>query len=205
MATQQASEEDFARALGLSADPPTLTKEKQLSEEFVHSLGLSADPKTLTKEEQPLYKGSCHCGFLSYVVRLDFTTPHPLSQAVLTRCNCTVCVKYGILTSTPAPASSFELTSPLGGRAELKDYRTSEKSHRWLCPTCGVQVFQEGVYSFQGMEVSYMRVNASTLDGRVDGGEMVELKDVRVRYYGGRNPADIGKGAMDEPWPHGLR
>lgn len=173
-------------------------------EEFLHAIQLSTDPETFTTE-QPLYKGSCHCGFISYLVRLDMTAPHPLSKAILTRCNCTICVKYGLLAAAPAPASSFELTSPAGGRSELKDYQTSERIHRWLCPTCGVQVFQEGTFEFQGMEVSYMRINAATLDGRDDGEEMVELKDVEVRYYGGRDPACIVEGTKDEPWSRGLR
>ena len=173
-------------------------------EEFLHAIKLSSSPETFTAE-QPLYKGSCHCSFLSYTVRIDLTNPHPLNNAILTRCNCTICVKYGLLIAVPAPASSFTLTSPPGGRDELKDYKTSERIHRWLCPTCGVQVFMEGTYSFQGMEVSYLRVNAATLDGRADGGKMVELKDVKVRYIGGRDPACLAEGVKDEPWSGGLR
>jgi len=180
------------------------TKRVLTEEEFLHAMKLSENPKNFTSD-QPLYKGSCHCGFLSYSVCLDFSTPHPLSNAILTRCNCSICVKYGLLSATPAPASSFTLTSPSGGRAVLKDYKTSEQIHRWLCPTCGIQVFQEGTYTFQGMEVSYLRVNASTLDGRLDGEEMVELKDVKVKYYGGRDPACIAQGTKDEPWSRGLR
>jgi hypothetical protein len=172
-------------------------------EEFVLVLNPSATPPE-EASENTLYKGSCHCGFLSYTVRLNFTDPHPITGTILSRCNCTICVKYGIITATPAPRSSFTLLSPAGGRAELRDYMISDKLHRWLCPRCGIQCFVEGTYTYQGQEVSYMRINAATLDGRADGGKMEELKDINTRYYGGRDRARIAEGSKEEPWEGGL-
>jgi hypothetical protein len=172
---------------------------KALSEEeFVLALNPSATPPD-SVSESTLYKGPCHCGFLSYTVRLNFTDPHPITSTILSRCNGTICVKYGIITATPAPRSSFTLLSPAGGRAELKDYMVPDGLHRWLCPCCGIQCFVEGSYTYQGQEVSYTRINAATLDGRADGGKIEELKDIKTRYYGGRDPGWIAEGSKEEP------
>jgi hypothetical protein len=55
-----------------------------------------------------------------------------------------------------------------------------------------------------GAVVSWMRVNAVTLDGRVDGEKMRGLKDIKPRYYGGREKETLAMGLKDEPWEHGL-
>jgi hypothetical protein len=76
--------------------------------------------------------------------------------------------------------------------------------HRSLWPRCGIQCFVEGTYAYQGQEVSYMRINVATLDGRADGGKMEELKDIKTRYYGGRDPRRIAEGSKEEPWEGAL-
>jgi hypothetical protein len=54
-----------------------------------------------------------------------------------------------------------------------------------------VSVLGRREYPFQEIDAGCMRVNAPILYGRVDGGDMVELKDVNVRHYGRQNLADI--------------
>lgn len=171
-------------------------------EVFLEKLGVTSSDGA--GAEQPLYNGSCHCGFVSYAVRLDLINNHPLAKAILTRCNCTVCVKLGLLSIIPSPAASFNLMSPPEGRDALNDYRAGGKVHRFLCPKCGVPIIMEGKYSHAGMTVSYLRINAGTLDSRADGGEMPELKDLKMGYYGGRDPSCIAQGTKEKPWPKGL-
>jgi len=159
--------------------------------------------------EKPLYRGSCHCGFLAYIVRLDLTYPHPLTGEVLTRCDCHSCRKYGLLTAVPYPASSFELVAPAAGREVMRDHGNNSKVHRWLCPQCGVQIFTEGTYVLEalGVEVTYLRINAATLDGRADGGWMIDLQDVEVRHYFGMDPVCREQSpvlrAKPDPWSDG--
>lgn len=103
-------------------------------------------PVPSSTPENPTYNGSCHCGFVSYKVNLHLLNPNPMSGAIVTRCNCTICVKAGLLSIAPAPVSSFALMSPAGDRSELKDYKyPHDDLHQWLCPRCGVQVFSEGL------------------------------------------------------------
>lgn len=132
---------------------------------------------TSSATENPIFNGSCHCGFATYQVRLDLVNPNPITGVIVTRCNCTICVKAGLMSIAPTPADSFVLRSPDGGRQELKDYQYPNSDiHRWMCPRCGVQIFSEGQSTYQGTVISWMRVNAVTLDGRDHGERMVELK-----------------------------
>lgn len=168
-----------------------------------HNIPLPATPQEAALEN-PTYKGSCHCGFITYTVKLDLENPHPYIGAIVTRCNCTMCVKAGLVSIAPSPVSSFILTTP-GSRGELKDYQyPNQNIHRWLCPECGIQVFCEGEYVYMDHLVSYMRINAVTVDGRVDGEKMRELKDIKPRYYGGRERETLVLGLKDEPWEHGI-
>jgi hypothetical protein len=58
----------------------------------------------------------------------------------------------------------------------------------------------------EGQPVEFVRVNALTLDGREDGREdgrrLEELRDVKVRYFDGRNR--LGGALADEPYEGGL-
>lgn len=160
---------------------------------------------TSSATESPIYNGSCHCGFATYQVRLDLINPNPITGAIVTRCNCTICVKAGLMSIAPTPTDSFVLRSPAGGREELKDYQYPNNDiHRWMCPRCGIQIFSEGQYTYQGMVMSWMRVNAVTLDGRDDGERMAELKEIEPKYYGGREKETLAMGLKDEPWEHGV-
>lgn len=76
------------------------------------------------------YKGSCHCGAVTYKVEADFT------EAI--SCNCSHCKRKGFLLAF-IPNSQFEL---LSGEDKLTTYQFNKKriNHRF-CQVCGVQSF----------------------------------------------------------------
>ena len=155
--------------------------------------------------EKPLYKGSCHCGWVTYTVRLDFANPEPsLCGASATKCNCTICHKAGYLLADPGPDGDFKVLSPPEGESALADYTYgSHKVHHPFCPKCGVRCFLRGFYVWEGKEVAFMRVNALTLDGRVDGAPMDDLRTLKIKYWDGKGE-NWTVAASDEPYEGGV-
>ncbi len=165
----------------------------------------SSSPSQSAPDEAalPLYRGSCHCGYVTYTCELDFQTPHPSTGAILTRCNCTICHKSGMLLATPF---HFTLLSPPRGEADITEYtyRTGKVKHSF-CPKCGIRCFLHGTYDGpDGAEVSFRRVNVLTLDGRDDGQPMDDLRKVEVLYWDGKT-GDWSKGPSKEPYDGGAR
>jgi hypothetical protein len=78
----------------------------------------------------PTYHGSCHCG----AVRFEIDT---VIERV-TRCNCSICAKKGILHHRVAP-DDFRL---LTGEPQIGTYRfgTGTASHHFCC-VCGIHTF----------------------------------------------------------------
>jgi hypothetical protein len=193
-------------------------------------------------EEYPLYKGSCQCGFVTYTVRLNLSTPSILfgpggPSAILTKvsdipsrlhfasvksrrvppsikhhsnpepqCNCSVCHKSGTLLAAPAPRSSFTLLSPTEGLGALTDYTFNlHKIHHHFCPKCGIKCFLSGDIPANGNILEFKRINVLTIDGREDGKPMEELKDVKVKFWDGREGLEgFKRGLGDEPWSFGV-
>jgi hypothetical protein len=152
--------------------------------------------------ENPLYKGSCHCGFITYTVRLDLAKPSTTTGAIITKCNCSICHKSGLLLASSEPVSSFALLTPVEGEAALTDYTFSTgKVHHWLCPRCGIKCFLKGSFVRGGKEVNVMKINVLTLDGKADGSPMEDLREIKPLYWNGRNP---GEGLAHEPWEGGV-
>lgn len=80
------------------------------------------------------YRGSCHCGKVSYKVETEL-------EKVLS-CNCSHCEKKGLLLNF-VEKEKFTL---LSGEENLTEYFFNKKSIRHLfCNFCGVQSFAEGV------------------------------------------------------------
>lgn len=77
-----------------------------------------------------LYKGSCHCGAVTYTVDAEFTEGMS--------CNCSYCTRKGMLLAF-VPTTSVTI---LTGAEKLKTYQFNKKviNHRF-CETCGVQPF----------------------------------------------------------------
>jgi len=97
------------------------------------------------------YKGSCHCGAVSYEVEAD------LDKTV--SCNCSRCGRLGSIL-TFSPVGSFRL---LSGDGEMTEYQFNKHViHHMFCSTCGIQTFARGT----GRDGSEMiAVNARCLDG----------------------------------------
>ncbi|KAH8879541.1 hypothetical protein GQ53DRAFT_671864 [Thozetella sp. PMI_491] len=150
----------------------------------------------------PAYKGSCHCGFISYRCSLNLKTANPSTGAVLSKCNCSHCHKTGMLLATP---DEFTVDSPPDAEESLSKYsfHTGNVEHTF-CPTCGVRCFMRGNFKKQdGTTMAFLRINVLTLDGRADGEPMDDLRDVEVSYWDGRSD-DWSKGLSKKPYEGGI-
>lgn len=171
---------------------------------------MSANPKAPSGSEQdiPLYRGSCHCGFITYEARINFKEPTAEEpDYVLCKCNCSYCHKAGLLIAAPIKGS-FRLLTPEDsddGSSKLAVYKfgPGTVSHPF-CPRCGVTCHYYGSYETdEGKTVSFMRLNVHTVDGRVDGTQMESLKDIKLKYWDGKSNG-WEKGAREEPWEGGV-
>jgi len=111
------------------------------------------------------YEGGCHCGRVRFRVRGDLET--------LSECNCSICLKKGILHLT-AKRDDFDL---LSGADALETYRfgTGTAQHNF-CRHCGIHAF--GVPRVYPDRVT---VNARCLDNI----DPAQLKP--RRFFDGRN------------------
>ncbi|KAK4188933.1 hypothetical protein QBC35DRAFT_180779 [Podospora australis] len=165
-----------------------------------------------TLSEQPLaeksiYKGSCHCGFATYTVGLDLTTPTAqMRGAIFTRCNCTICHKSGALLADPGPdiQSSFTLLTP-SSDTQLREYTFNTRRLRWFsCPQCGIQLFVRGKVEIGGAEVEVMRINILTLDAEADGAELEDLRKIKIMYWDTRDNDPSTATLADQPCKGGI-
>ncbi len=115
--------------------------------------------------EAKTYRGSCHCGKVSYEVTFELTSA--LAG------NCSMCSRAGYLLSF-VPAEAFKL---LSGEDALTDYQFNHHViHHVFCSTCGIKSFARGV----GPGGKEMRaINVRCLEG-VDPAS-IEIKSVNCR------------------------
>ena len=93
------------------------------------------------------HRGSCHCGALTFA----FDEDAPITEG--RRCNCSICVRKGIVIS----ARYHELVE-ITGLAGLSVYLWNDRDCRhYFCPTCGVYPFSEANGRY--------RVNLGCVDG----------------------------------------
>lgn len=97
------------------------------------------------------YKGSCHCGKVTFEVETDLEN--------LIACNCSHCGRKGFMLAFVSP-EQFEA---LSGEEEQTEYLFNTKTiHHQFCPVCGVESFAHGT----GPDGSEMvAVNVRTLEG----------------------------------------
>ena len=79
------------------------------------------------------YKGSCHCGAVTYDVTGEFTEAR--------RCNCSHCKRKGFLLGF-VPVDSFTLKS--GAEAQTTYHFNKHLIDHTFCKTCGVQSYAYG-------------------------------------------------------------
>ena len=157
----------------------------------------------MATQEPPEYKGSCHCGMITYTARISFTEPARGEPCILSQCNCTYCQKAGLLIGQPS-AASFKIVTPVQGEAALSTYTfNSGEVRHFFCPRCGITCHYTLPDVVDGKDVLIVRVNVLTIEGRVDGRPMERLRDVKIGHWDGRaNGWDKGPG--DEPWDGGV-
>lgn len=128
------------------------------------------------------YRGSCHCGAVSYEADIDLTEP-------TTKCNCTFCMKARAWTAFVRP-ESFRLTS--GADRTTTYHKHAEAPVKHFCSTCGVYTHATGNADYMGGE--FVAVFLSSLDDAQE----AELANAPVRYCDGRDnnwqnaPAETG-------------
>jgi hypothetical protein len=116
------------------------------------------------------YRGSCHCGAVTFEADLD------LAQSSY-RCNCSICRRTRFWPAVAA-ADGFRL---LSGEAQLTQYRfNTRKNVHYFCRHCGVRAFGIGNDTPIGPMVG---INLGCLDELSD----EELSRIPVTCVDGRN------------------
>ena len=111
------------------------------------------------------YKGSCHCG------KITFEVDGEMKEAM--SCNCSICSRKGSLLWF-VPRDQMKLLSP---ENEMSTYTFHKHviKHRF-CPTCGIHPFGEGVDP-KGQATA--AINIRCLEG-------IDLESVPIKHFNGR-------------------
>lgn len=112
------------------------------------------------------YKGSCHCGQVSFEVEGE------IKNAM--SCNCSICQRKGSLMWF-VPRDHLHLLSP-DEAASTYTFNKHVIKHRF-CPTCGIHPYGEGVDP-KGNAMA--AINIRCLEG-------IDLDAIPVQYYDGRS------------------
>jgi hypothetical protein len=79
------------------------------------------------------YDGNCHCGLVRYTA----TLPESLYTIEVTSCNCSICLRNGLLSVYPLREDVIFHS----GRDQLKEYRFGTKTiPHYFCPNCGSSI-----------------------------------------------------------------
>jgi len=116
------------------------------------------------------YRGSCHCGAVTFEADLDLTQSSY-------RCNCSICRRNRFWPAVAIP-EGFRL---LTGESELTQYLfNTKKNQHYFCKHCGVRCFGVGTETPIGKMYG---VNLGCLTGVSD----EELSKVPITYVDGLN------------------
>lgn len=114
------------------------------------------------------YRGSCHCGRVSFEAQLDLT------QSTY-RCNCSICRRTRFWPAV-ARGDGFRL---LAGEQELTRYEfNTGKNWHYFCRHCGVRPFGVGNDTPMGVMVG---INIGCLEGLSE----KELSELPITYVDG--------------------
>jgi hypothetical protein len=95
-----------------------------------------------TSTEKSTFKGSCHCGVVTYTVAVDG------SKREAFRCNCTWCQKH-CYTNLDANREDFTLLTP-SSFDEVASYNPKGSGiNRWFCNKCGTHFLREVGFGFK--------------------------------------------------------
>jgi hypothetical protein len=113
------------------------------------------------------YKGSCHCGKISFEVEGELTQ--------VMDCNCSICSRLGSLLWF-VPRSQLQLLTP---EENLSTYTFGERSiQHHFCPNCGIHPFGEGTDPSSGNRMAAINVRCL---------EDVEFSTLPVEHFDGRS------------------
>jgi hypothetical protein len=98
------------------------------------------------------YRGSCHCGAITFRLRSDAITTG-------VRCNCSMCARKGaVMSSRYFSPEEFEA---LDGIESLAVYRWGDRMvNHYFCRTCGVYPFHDAT-----TKPGHYRINLGCVDG----------------------------------------
>ncbi|MCB0881124.1 MAG: GFA family protein [Thermoleophilia bacterium] len=122
------------------------------------------------------YRGSCHCGAVTYEARID------LSKGT-GRCNCTYCRKLRNWSARVEDPADLIVTAGEDTLAERVNEWHGGRVATAFCPTCGIATFTRGHIPEAGG--AFASVQVSTLDDA----SPEEIIAAPVRYSDGLNDA----------------
>ncbi|CAD6579693.1 MAG: hypothetical protein ASARMPRED_009222 [Alectoria sarmentosa] len=127
------------------------------------------------------YRGSCHCGKVTYDVQSK-----PLEEIGLLQCNCSICSRQQQNAALWIYPSEKDVE--LRGGDDLTVYRFASKaSGHAFCSTCGVSVVNQFEHP-EGKVIAFMDgklpVNARTING-------IDLKAIKVNKANGKARAPL--------------
>jgi hypothetical protein len=112
------------------------------------------------------YKGSCHCGKVSFEVEGEIK--------VALACNCSICQRKGALLWAVA-RENLRLLSPETA-ARSYTFNKHAITHRF-CPTCGIQPYSEAVDP-KGKAMAAVNLRCI---------ENIDLASIPVQHFDGRS------------------
>ncbi|AKU13295.1 glutathione-dependent formaldehyde-activating GFA [Azoarcus sp. CIB] len=113
-----------------------------------------------------IYKGSCHCGQVTFEVEGELTQ--------VMDCNCSICTRKGALMWF-VPRDKLRLLTP-EDKLSTYTFNTHTIKHRF-CPTCGIHTYGEGTDPAGNRMAA---INARCLEG-------VKLASLPVKHFDGRS------------------
>lgn len=136
--------------------------------------------------------------FIKYTANVKVDSEGNLKAS---RCNCTYCQKLGYINASLDGPADFKLLSPKSPTDDgVGNYTRHSTANKWFCKNCGMHVYAEGQYEFQGQKFDFFTVNIASVDQPQDG---VDLSTVKFSYWDGLHDNWMA-GEKDTPYPNGL-